>query len=236
MKRRHLASKAGFTLIEIVIALGIFGIVMAVGYSSLQGIISAKYALDDARDLRALADAILGRLTREIQLAVADVPLIPDKDKLDQPNSPKLNMLGAHDTLRGDASSDSLSFLALEGGQYLPDGGSHSGIVQISYRLAKDPEAAVGDEDSYMLIRDELPFVRPYQRAYDRIMTFPIATNILSLSFSYLDQQSGELLNTWGTDNKLGLPRLVRLSITLRSPKGQVETFTTSVPLRAKSQ
>lgn len=236
MITKTLRASRGFTLIEIVIALGIFGLVMSVAYGALQGIINSKHVLDDSRDMRTMADAILGRLTREIQLAVADVPVIPDKDKLDQPNSAKLNLIGTHDTLSGDYQSDSLTFLALEGGQYLPDGGAHSGIVQISYRLAKNPEAGNQDQDGYLLIRDELPFMRPYKRAYDKIMTFPVASNVLSLSFAYLDAQSGELIKVWGSENKLGLPRLVRISITLRSPQGQVESFTTSVPLRAKAQ
>ena len=39
--------------------------------------------------------------------------------------------------------------MALEGGQYLPDGGTHSGVVQITYRVDKDPEARSGEEPRY---------------------------------------------------------------------------------------
>ncbi len=41
---------SGFTLIELVIALGIFGIVMSVAYLSLTSITEAKQTLDDTRE------------------------------------------------------------------------------------------------------------------------------------------------------------------------------------------
>lgn len=224
----------GFTLIEMVISLAILGIMMTIGYSSLGSIMRAKEALDESRDTRAIADAVLKRLSREIQLAVNGLALIPDQDKLEQPNSSKVNLIGNSEQIDG-VDADTLSFLALEGGQYLPDGGSHSGIVQITYRGAKDPERGNDPKAPLLLIREEIPYIRPFKRAYEKVMVFPITDALISLSFRYFDPESTDWVTSWGTEKRLGLPRMIKLELQLRSPRGHIETYTTVLPLRAKT-
>ncbi len=224
----------GFTLIELVIALGIFGIIMTVAYLSLSSITESKQVLDDTRDNRLVADAVLGRMTRELQLAFAGLPLMPAQDKLTTPYSAKICLVGETDTLSNGEPGDRINFLAMEGGQYLPDGGSHSGIVQISYRVERDPEQPLGSPDSYLLIRQETPYIRPFEKAYEKTMVFPVVKNILALRFRYLMPDEDTWSPTWGEESRVNLPRLVEFTIKLRSPKGTIETFTTSVPFRSK--
>jgi prepilin-type N-terminal cleavage/methylation domain-containing protein len=232
MKRRH--SPSGFTLIELVVSLAILGIMMTIGYSSLSSILRAKEALDESRDVRAISDAVLKRLSREIQLAVSGLALIPAQDKLEQPNSSKLNLIGTDEQLDGVEAS-TLTFLALEGGQYLPDGGSHSGIVQITYRVARDPDQGSNKDAPLLLIREEIPYIRPFKRAYEKVMVFPITDALASLSFQYFDPETNSWRKDWGTDKRTGLPRMIRLEVQLRSPRGTVQTYTTVLPLRSKT-
>lgn len=233
---RNNFSEDGFTLIEIVIALAIFGILMTIGYSTLSSILSAKSTLDDTRDLRAISDAVLGRLSRELQLAVTGVALIPEQGSFDKPNSSKVNLIGEQDQIEGGLDNSSIKFLALEGGQYLPDGGMHAGIVQVGYRVAKNPDFLVTGnvKETYLLIRQELPYIRPFQKAYDKAMNFPVIDNLLSFKLWFFEDETNSWVSTWGTEKRLGLPRMVKFELQLQSPKGRVETYTSVIPLRAK--
>jgi hypothetical protein len=123
----------------------------------------------------------------------------------------------------------------MEGGQYLPDGGAHSGIVQISYRVEKDPDQQNGPNSTYYLIRQETPYIRPFDKAYQKTMIFPITRDLVSLEFRYLDKEDGGWSNDWGKDTRINLPRLIHFSLQLRSPRGTIETFATTVPMRSKS-
>lgn len=225
---------SGFTLIELVIALGIFGIVMSVAYLSLTSITEAKQTLDDTRDVGQVADAVLSRMTRELQLAFAGLPLMPPPDNLSTPNSPKINLIGEEDNLPNGQPGDKITFLAMEGGQYLPDGGAHSGVVQISYRVERDPDRPSDAEASYYLVRQETPYTRPFDKAYQKTMVFPVTRDLVSLQFRYLEKDGAGWSSTWGKDTRINLPQLVHFTLQIRSPRGNIETFSTSVPLRSK--
>lgn len=225
--------QSGFTLVELVIALGIFGIVMTVAYLSLTSITEAKQTLDDTRDVGQVADAVLSRMTRELQLAFAGLPLMPPPDNLGTPYSSKVNLIGEEDSLPNGMPGDRITFLAMEGGQYLPDGGAHSGVVQISYRAERDPDKP-SNEESYYLVRQETPYTRPFDKAYQKTMIFPVTRDLVSLQFRYLEKNGDAWTGTWGKDANVNLPRLVHFTLQIRSPRGSIETFSTSVPLRAK--
>lgn len=127
---------------------------------------------------------------------------------------------------------DRVTFIALEGGQYLPDGGSHSGLVQLTYRAEQDPEDRGAENEKYYLVREESPYIRPYERAYEKTMVFPVTDALVELHLRYFDAESSRWVEEWLEDNNRGLPRMVEFSITLRSNSGKLETFTTSVPIR----
>jgi len=232
----------GFTLIEIIISISILTIIMTVGYSSLSGILRTKVLLDDRRESRLIANSVLTRLTRELQLAYSGFPLLPPlkKDETgDEPkrrNSSRINLVGEENYLDDQRPGDSITFLALEGGQYLPDGGTHSGVVQISYKVKEGPEKYDGEKPrTYYLIREELPYIRPLEKAYEKIMIFPITKNLVSLQFRYYDSEEEEWYSSWGEDERVRLPALVKFSLALKSSSGKVSSYTTSVTLRDRN-
>ena len=233
VSKRRLAS-SGFTIVEIIISITILVLVMSVAYSSLRQIIRSKQALDDTRDGRKLANAVLTRMTRELQLAYDGLPLLPPKDNLQQPYSNRINLISEPSDIGGVATS-TIVFLALEGGQYMPDGGGHSGVVQITYRVEKDPDDP--EADTYWLIREETPYIRPPERAYrERTMIFPVIKSLTSLSFRFYDAASHSWLNKWGKDEHVRLPAVIEFTVAIRSPAGKVEEFTTAVPIRSKGE
>lgn len=229
-------SERGFTLIEIVIAVSILTIVVAVGYSGLTQIIQAKKALDDNRDADLIANSILTRMTREFQLAFASMPLLPDKGATDDKNASRARFKGTEKTLSNQEHGDTVSFIALEGGQYLPDGGTHAGLVEITYRVEPDPDSPAGSNQKFVLVREETPYILPAKKAYQKQMVFPITSDLVSLELYYFDGKKNQWTKSWGeNDDNLKLPRRIMYSLKIRTPSGKIVGFSTTVAVRASS-
>jgi hypothetical protein len=173
-------------------------------------------------------------MTRELQLAFAGIPLMPPQEDLKARLPTKICLVGEHEKLSDDRAKDKITFLAMEGGQYLPDGGAHSGVVQVTYRVEEDPDSTSSENRTYYLIRDEIPYTRPFEKAYERRMTFPITKNLISLKFRYLSRDDKGWSDEWGKDELANLPRLVYFELQLRSPKGRILSYGTTVPFRSK--
>ncbi|RIL05131.1 MAG: hypothetical protein DCC75_11975 [Proteobacteria bacterium] len=228
--RKPAASPCGFTLMELMIAISILSLVLSVAYSSLRQITRGKQLLDDSRDAHLIANSVLVRMTRELQLLVRDPGsnLLPPASNL---NSARYGVLeGIRGNINSDAA-DSITFLAVEGGQYLPDGGAHSGIVQISYRVAEDPEQEGDPTPRYLFIRDEVPYIRPPDQAYKKIMTFPITNRLVSLEFSYFDPEKEQWIEEWQAAASNKAPSMIRFSLSVESPRGRIDQFSTVVPV-----
>ena len=218
------------------IALSIMSVVMVTAYGALRQITQSKGILDDSRNTQKMANAILSRITREFQLAYDGVTIMPPKNNLQKKYPPNTHLIGESKNIATDARGDSVRFLALEGGQYIPDGGAHSGIVQIYYRVEKDPDGLKeGDQDLYYLVREETPYVRPFKDAYEKQnMVFPITKRLAHLNISYFDSEQEKWYNEWGKQKQTELPALIYFSLGVVSPQGRVETFTSIVPIRIR--
>jgi hypothetical protein len=212
-----------------VIAIGILAVIMSVAFGTLTQIGRTKRALDDERDITLVANAILGRMTRELQLAAEQVPLLPSRGDLSKKYAQKVSLIGESKRLSNGQPGDQITFMANDAGQYVPDGLTHAGTVQIAYRAVDDPDAPAGRNATLYLIRDEVPNILPAEKAYEKIMTFPITRSLASLQFQYFDGK--EWHSDWDETQK-SLPVLVKFSVRLRSMAGKISTYSTMVPLR----
>jgi prepilin-type N-terminal cleavage/methylation domain-containing protein len=227
-RRLRVSSQIGMTLIEIVIAVGILGIVLSVAYKALTQVMQTKQLLDDERDSSMIANAVLGRLTREIALAVPQ-KLIPEQTSGGQISSSDIQLKGTPGKGAG-GSADSITFMAKNAGQFIPDGKTQAGIIQLTYRAMKDPESKGAQEDNLLsLIRDELPDIRPLEKAFKNRITFPITDRLVQLKFRYFDGVQDTWRDTWGDQNSKGLPALVKLTVALKSNQGKVTSYSTTV-------
>jgi hypothetical protein len=173
---------------------------------------------------------------RELQLAYdKDLPRLASCQEQDPKPLPVTDtFLGEKGTLGPDQiPADSITFLALEGGQYLPDGGGHSGVVQIRYFLAPTPPDDPSGGGPYTLVREEIPYRKPLKKACESVITFPITNRIYGLEFAYFDPKNDSWVDTWASPEHDHNPSLVRFTVSFRSPAGKISRFTSSVPLRA---
>lgn len=225
----HPTDTYGFTLIEVVLALGILAFMLTIGWGALRNVAESRKLLNDRQTIDLIGDSVVTRLVRELQLATNSLPLMPPS------NSPNTRY-GSQDSFLGESSDgergSSISFLALEGGQYLPDGGRHSGVVQIAYRVFPTPPEERRPEGSLSLVRSEMPYIRPFTRAYEKEMVFPITHDLAAVTFEFYDQDQSKWTKSWSPSTNNGIPAIIRLSFTARSPtSGRTQSYTTEVAL-----
>ena len=187
-----------------------------------------------------IANSVLTRLSRELQLAVKR-PILPscqsaNNNTAGAPPTDQANT-GIRPVLLGESGPNgtSITFLAKEAGQYIPDGGTHSGVVQINYRAAKDPDKKDAQDSGLLLIREETPNTKPLIKACKNILRFPITSNLMGLEFRYFDGKSKEWSETWDSQRAVRLPDIIQFTVRLKSPAGEIQTYTSAVKVTSAS-
>lgn len=234
MKSQRNINSLGFTLIEVIISISILAVIMSVTYTAMTQIIRSKNVLDDRRELNSMAYAVLNRMVREFQLAYSGIGLLPKPGDAAGKQLPgNVNLIGESKLLSNEKRGDTITFMALEGGQYLPDGGTHSGLVQLTYRVEENPDELDSENQTFLLIRDETPVIRPFEKAFGKTMTFPVIDRVVSLEYRYFDSEEEKWVSEWKENENTGLPTQLELRLELLSPKGELNSFVTTVPLRS---
>lgn len=230
-QKRNSPTQRGFTLIEITIAISILAVMFILNYQIIKGLIESKVEIDDKREAIFIANSVITRLTKELQLAVAKPKLGPSCESPTGPASP-YSLLGEDGSSSQSGKGTSITFTAKEAGQFIPGGTTHSGAVQISYRVEPDPDKKGDKNAPLLLIREEIPNRPPYDAACKDVIRFPISNSIVNLEFKYYDKASG-WENNWTGGRANNLPEIIQFSITLKSPRGALATYTSAVKLTA---
>ena len=232
-KKLH-SSEAAFTLMEVVMALTITAFIVSSMYTFINNLHRTKNLLDEEREIGIVATTIIDRLTRELQLATAKERLLPPRNNTSKKYDDFVDLIGEHNNGPRNYSHDTITFMANGGGQYVLNGYSNSGVVQLSYRMVEDPDTKrqSQDEKIYHLVREETPFSQNIDpdKIYNRSMTFPITALIVSLRFHYFNAENGSWQDDWDSKQNQ-LPKLIRFSFKLKSSAGNVYSYSTIVPI-----
>lgn len=222
--------ESGFTLVEVILAISILSVMVVLNYRLIKNLIDTKIVVDDKREGMFIANSVLNRLTRELQLAVTNPKLMPP---CDTPGAPRPNaVLIAEDGSKGQGKGPTITFSAREAGQYIPDSNSRAGVVQITYRVEQDPDQKDNsDNPGLLLVRDEVPNKNPVDVSCKKTIRFPITNQLVNLEYKFFDKRTKEWLPAWTGPQSATLPGIIQFSITLKSPKGALDTYTTAVAL-----
>lgn len=224
--------QAGLTLIEVTMAIAILAVMMALNYKVIMGLVRAKSVVDDQRDGLYIANSVLTRISRELQLAVKGTSIV-QCDSSAPPQSTTPPVFVCEQKSESGSRTDSLTFMAREAGQYIPDGGTHSGLVQITYRAAPDPDQKGAKDSTLLLIRDEVPISRNKDKACANAIRFPITKNLVSLEFQFFDKRNNEWVQEWTGPRAFTLPTIVQFKVGLRTDDGTLQTYTSAVAIRS---
>lgn len=202
-RRRNASS--GFTLIEVMLAIFIFGIVIATVFGSFRFVSTVTEAVDGYTDDFQMAANCLNRMISDIQAVhVARPPAYAKPGLNDDPNPYRI--VGGVGGV-GMADFPSLRFCS---SAHLGFGErAEEGIAQIVYYVTQDDVT-----DTYVLKRSDI--LPPYPEAFQPDNGDPIlCERIKSLAFVYYDEE-GEKRETWESESrqrKYATPRAVQVTL-----------------------
>lgn len=233
-KLKHVAS--GFTLIEVILAIGILAVMVTLNYQMLRGVVQAKELIEDRRDAMYIANSLLTRLSRELQLAYAE-PSNPTARLFICQNGPGMSPPAApnpaprHLIGASDDNGATIEFLAKGAGQQTADTSGKTGIVMIKYSVMQDPERRSQRDAALILHRSETPVSGNPRTDCPNETHFPVTTQLKSFSLRFYDARKKVWSSEWegGAVGMPALPHIIEFSVSLYSPQGNVITHTSAV-------
>nr|WP_321465008.1 prepilin-type N-terminal cleavage/methylation domain-containing protein [uncultured Desulfobulbus sp.] len=170
----------GFTLLEVLLAMTVLGVVVAMLSLSLSGSMRIFEGAEQEEEMYSMAQVAMQRLSEDIATAFAsnDHPFIGEN------------------VLEDGHRADKLQFCSLAHLVFNPEK-QKPGLALIGYRLEKDP----GEGGGFRLLRaDEL--LRPGQvtdQKEESAPAFVLADNLRSLQLTYFDSK-GQEFDSWSDD------------------------------------
>lgn len=232
----------GFTLIEILIAVSIFGVIAVIVYGSFNALLSRTGLIKAESSVNEMAANCLNRISMDLQaLYVEQPPLYKPPDYDDEPDpyrfAGNLEYVGGKQFpgLRF-VSGEHLPFSNRESYDQEDNTATKPGLTRIRYHV--DKERGTSPDSGYALKRGDDPF--PYEAPDSPANAFAgesendpvLCTGITGLEFTYFDSEGREF-ETWDSEEEsrdYATPRGV--GITLKVKAGGVEQiFSTRITL-----
>jgi len=216
MRRR----RAGFTLLEILVAIGVLAIIAALTFETIAGAIRARDMLEANDAMTQSARVALSKLKRDLALAWLT------------PNTQAVNTFRTVFVARDD-NPDRLWFTSLSHQRLYRDA-RESDQTEITLWTEDDPTRS----DAMVLLRREAP--RIDQEPEEGGPILPLAYGVVGFDVHFLDPVKNEWKPEWdstGVDQANRLPRAAQITLTLLGPdEDEGETlvpypFTTTVIL-----
>jgi len=232
MRTRYRSSaSSGFTLVEVILAIAILAVMVTLNYQMLRGIVQAKELIEDRRDAMYIANSLLTRLSRELQLAVPipQHPLFVCPDGPGAAPAPRNPGPPTYLVAESNEQGASIQFMAKGAGQQTADASGQTGVVMLKYSVQQDPERRSERDAPLILLRSEIPSSGDLLKDCKKEVHFPITTHLVSFGLRFFNNNSKTWSNEWGPRQNLPLPHIIEFTLTLQSPRGNLITHTSAV-------
>lgn len=209
-------SMAGFTLLEILIAVFIFSVVMSLIFSTFNAVISRTDAIKNGMDGYEMARTCMDRITADLSaIYIEQKPLYQPPD-FDDPPDP-YGVFGKV-TFAGNKSFSWLRFASFE---HLPmTRQPEKGISEIVYYVKEEGYP----ESEYVLKRSDV--IHPYDEDYvfeEKDSDPVLCRDIEEFVLVFYDKDGNER-ETWDSDSdflKYSTPYAIDIKLTLKSGQGE---------------
>ncbi len=212
MLRRSKTANGGFTLIEIMLALGLMAFVTSLLWGTFAQTAKIKKRVEAAQDRTHTVRVALMRMSREIEMAFRSASDLGTTERRTMFSGVAHNDFDelrfswfGHQRLRADAPEGDTSVVTY---LTLPDPEDY-GITNLMRRESKRLEA----KDPKMIPAE----------------TYILCPAISRLKFAYYDYRQKDWREEWGTtkaDGQQYMPTMVRISLTIIDELGKAVTFT----------
>jgi general secretion pathway protein J len=198
----------GFTLLEILIAVFIFGVVLSTIYSSYVGTSRVVNETEYQADIYSMARITLERMHEDLESVY--VPQNPEPAESDEDNATGADFVGVDTEIDGRAA-DSLRFLS-RAHIVFSEADQPSGTAQIEYYVEQSEE-----ETCFVLYRSDTPELEePPSKGTGGLV---LCEKLLSIDFTYYDAK-GEEYDNWDSTAeafKRKIPSMVSISLELEN-------------------
>lgn len=228
MNTRTTSYRNGFTLIEFTIVLAIFSILLTFLYSTIVHTATTVRRIEEHMKRQHKVRTLFEGILREVRLISVDTPPL-----ILSPNPVQPVQFKAEKNRNGSV----ITFIAPEGGVYMPGRQSGSNLAQITYRMEADPD----HQGNFLLIRDEMPIIYPPKSAFEKKITFPVHRNIRGFEIRLYSISEKSWTSEWGTSNvspealppgappPSRIPALIEIKLTIDTGAGAPRSYTTLV-------
>jgi general secretion pathway protein J len=215
------AKRSGFTLLEILVAMAILGIVIATVLGSFNMVFSTTERLDSGADLFEAGKNTLGRIAADLEnIFILDRPPYQPPGPSDPPDP--YRFLGTVDAADGTR----FATLRVSSRAHVPlePGRQEEGIAQIVYyvQVRRDGAAVLRRADH----------LYPYPQFEANSRDPVVAENVKSLAFTFIAEEGSET-DTWDSDDArygYATPAVVRVRLELAGGE-ETAVFQTAVRL-----
>lgn len=200
----------GFTLIEVLLAVGILGIIFSMIYwtfSRTYDVIDAFQAeMDSYRSVRLTLD----KISQELSSAYWR-------------NDSKDSLFIGEDLEHDGKPNDSLRFMSASNYGFSA-GSNESDMNIINYYLEKET-----DKDTYKLIHSEKTNLLSI--SYNTLEVYELGESITGFNLRYFD--GNDWFGSWNSDELKGIPMAVEIKLIIKDNNGREKTFTsiTEIPM-----
>ncbi len=192
--------RAGFTLIEVVVALGLLAMIGVMAWSTMSSTLLARDILEQEDEVDRAARAAMDRIEREIGLAFLT------------PNTQAIQSYMTVFVGKDDSECDQLWF-ASKSHRRTRKSARESDQTEITLWCESDPD---NGNRSVLLHRESQRI--DHEPARDGAIA-PLARNVERFDLRYLDNRTGEWADEWdsqGSEQAARLPRAVQVVLVLR--------------------
>ncbi len=204
----------GFTLLEVLVSMAILVIIMAAVYSAYTTNVEAIQIARQNGEVHQSARIVLDRVTKDLQSALVEVPVISEKIRL--------GLVGEDRQING-RRADRIDFTTVT---HLPltERGPASDLCEIGYLVDEDPEGKV----LVLLRRDDSSADEDFTEGGS---LQEIARNVIEFNLTYLDSrgEEGDKWNTLEGGPEFGLPALIKVRLVLGDDLGREHVFSTAI-------
>jgi general secretion pathway protein J len=205
--------RAGFTLLEVIVAMSIMALIAALTFGSIQGALASRDWLEQADETNQIARIAMDRIRRDLALAYLT-------DSTSAINTYRTIFVAKDD------SPDKLWFTSLSHKRLYRDA-RESDQTEITYWTEEDPTT----EDAFVLLRREAARIDS-EPEKDGVIQ-PLAYKVKAFELRYLDATTSEWSEEWDTTGTIQterLPRAVQVNLTLLAADPEDEEKTIEQP------
>ena len=209
MTRLHKDRQAGFTLIEVLVALAMLVIVIGAIYGAFSAGNQSTVLIEENSDLHQTARVILGRINSEL------LSIYPS------PDSEGGNLIGDNsDTAGNEPAFDKIKFttVAHEPSSKIDVRGD---VCTVTY---SEECTADGKPVGLYIIEDFTPGLHNSQEEIDSLPVVKVSDLVIGMDCTYLDPETDEWVDEWV--EKQTLPKAVRVELILQSKRQGAKPIT----------